>query len=210
MSRVGGGDAFEVHLTTTPITGDALAQYRVVCADLKVKALVIDLGPAMPVQPMTCLRVTGDFQQAWTAAQQLRQQLEAQGFPCTRLKIEAAPWNTGVPDSDEQAFQEPGTRYFEFHARLLLGQETDLAQVQQVCAALGAHLSHNPLKVRADGQHERFVTIRTWGKGRGSVQRQADLLVNRLEAEGWPVTSSVLEYAVYDDHLELDAGWATR
>jgi hypothetical protein len=76
-----------------------------------------------------------------------------------------------------------------------------------ICRDHGAHLSRNPLKTLDDGQQERFVTLRVKGAGRATTENRAAALVKALEEAGWAVASTVLEYCIHDDHLELDAGW---
>lgn len=206
LAALSGPDVFEIHLTTVALEAGRLLAYRQACLELRVKAIVIELSPELPVQPMTCLRVTGSYEEALAAAVTLGENLTARGFPTLRLKIEAAPWNAGVPQTDEAA-AEPAGRYFEFHARVLLAQGADLPILAGLCAAHGAHLSRNPLKVRDDGQQERFVTLRCAGVGRITTEARTAALVEELTESGWTVASTVLEYCVHDDHLELDGGW---
>jgi hypothetical protein len=201
------GDAFEVHVTTVPLEPDRLQAYRAACWELGVKALVIELAPGVPVQPMTCLRVRGTPETALQAARDLGAALEAQGFPTQRIKIEAAPWNVGVPVSAEDAAHEPAGRYFEFHARLVTCADADLSELARLCEIQGAHLSRNPLKTRPDGQQERFVTLRVGATGRTEAEGQAAVLTRHLEQGGWMVEDTVMEYCLYDDHRALDAAW---
>lgn len=201
------GDLFELHVTTVPLGPERLAAYRAACRALGVKALVIELAPGVPVQPMTCARVGGTLESALDAARALAATLKTQGFPSERIKIEAAPWNSRVPVTHEDAAQEPAGRYFEFHARLILQTGADLEELARQCAAWGAHLSRNPLKTRTDGHQERFVTLRSAGVGRTQAQERAANLVGNLERAGWVVEDTVLEYCLYDDHRALDATW---
>ncbi|UQN10669.1 hypothetical protein [Deinococcus sp. QL22] len=201
------GDAFEVHVTTAAMDANRLQAYRAACRELGVKALVIELAPGVPVQPMTCLRVWGTPETALQAARDLGAALETQGFPTQRIKIEAAPWNAGVPVSAEDAAHEPAGRYFEFHARLVIAADANLGILELLCAAQGAHLSRNPLKTRLDGQQERFVTLRVGGMGRTEAEGQAAVLTRYLEQAGWTVEDTVMEYCLYDDHRALDAAW---
>lgn len=201
------GNAFEVHVTTAPLESGRLQAYRAACRELGVKALVIELAPGVPVQPMTCLRVLGTPETALQAAQHLGAALETQGFPTWRIKIEAAPWNVGVPVSAEDAAHEPAGRYFEYHARLVIRADADLSELARLCELQGAHLSRNPLKTRLDGQQERFVTLRVAGTGRTEAEGRATVLTRHLEGAGWTVEDTVMEYCLYDDHRALDAAW---
>ena len=202
-----GGDTFEIHVTTTPLAPTRLGEYRAACRELGVKAIVIELGPGLPTQPMTCLRVPGSFEEALEEARRLSRKLAERGFSTERIKIEAAPWNLGVPVTDADAANEPPGRYFEHHARLLLTPEADRSALLALCAQEGAHLSRNPFKTREDGAGEWFVTLRLSGVGREHAEARAAGLGERLSARGWPPLSTLLEYCVHDDRRELDAGW---
>lgn len=204
------GDAFEVHVTTAPLRSDRLGTYRAACRELGVKALVIELAPDVPVQSMTCLRVLGSIESALQAARELGAALETQGFPTQRIKIEAAPWNSGVPVTAQDAAHEPAGRYFEFHARLIIPTDADLSGLARLCQIQGAHLSRNPLKTRLDRQQERFITLRVAETGRREAEGKAAVLTRHLEQAGWTIEDTIMEYCLYDDHRALDAAWEAR
>lgn len=202
-----GQDLHEVHVTVAPLVGEGLTAFRDQCHVLGVKALVIELGPALPVQPMTCTRVPGPFEDALREAARLREALTLAGFEVRRVKIEAAPWNAGVPVSDAEAATEPMGRYFEHHVRLILGSDDDLTPLQRVCQEHAAHLSRNPFKRRPDGRETRFVTVRLSGLGRERVEQRVQELHHDLRQQGFELESDVTEYCVYDDARNLDHGW---
>jgi hypothetical protein len=82
-----------------------------------------------------------------------------------RVKIEAAPWNEGVPRSDEDARDD---LYFEHHVKVQQLTSDLRGLVTLIRAVIGhdAHVSVNARRTRADGFQERFVTQRCHGGGR--------------------------------------------
>ncbi|MEU6039038.1 hypothetical protein ABZ801_26880 [Actinomadura sp. NPDC047616] len=201
---------FETHLTVR-CRGeediDALARW----ADdhgLKFAHIVLDRG-RVPSQPMLTRRTTGTFAQARAAARRAADDLRAGGFTVTRTKIEAAPWNEGVPASDADA-DAGGPYYFEHHIKLLLEAGDDTAALAASVAPHAAHLSRNARRVRADGRRERFVTQRCHGVGARTAGRRLDALTAVLRAQGLDIASVEREFVVFDDDVSLDDGWITE
>lgn len=76
-----------------------------------------------------------------------------------RIKVEAAPWNDGVPERDADAVEG---RYFEHHVKLLLPDAAagTLVSLTRLLEPHQARLSRNARRQRDDGRHERFATQR--------------------------------------------------
>ncbi|GAA4085516.1 hypothetical protein [Actinomadura miaoliensis] len=199
---------FETHLTVR-CHGDeeieALARWA---ADhgLKFAHIVLDRGRVCS-QPMLTQRTSGTLAQARTAAERAADDLRAGGFTVRRTKIEAAPWNDGVPASDADA---GGPYYFEHHIKLLLEAGDDTAALAASVAPHAAHLSRNARRVRADGRRERFVTQRCHGVGARTAGRRLDALTAVLSARGHGIASVEREFVVFDDDVSLDDGWITE
>jgi hypothetical protein len=198
-------DIFELHITVNQNVD--LTAFKGFCYQAGIKALVIDLGANVPVQPMTCSRIMGSFSQAMQEAQQLRDILTNAGFEVTRVKLEAAPWNTGVPESDVQAQKAPSGNYFEHHTKLKLPKTTNLRLLEMLCESNNAHLSQNAFKVFADGTTERLITQRHYGLGLASASLRFTAFLEVLKSFDFKVEKTVSEYCVFDSNLELDAGW---
>ncbi len=135
------------------------------------------------------------------------QRLQDDGFRVVRLKIEAAPWNADVPETDDEAADLPGHCYFEHHAKLVLSSESQVAAVRALAAPHSAHVSRNARRTSAHGRHERFVTQRCRGVGREEAGRRLDVLLRVLTAAGYEAVEVEKEFVVYDDNPAVDAGW---
>lgn len=192
---------FETHLTVAADRDGALQGFA---AAHGLKCLHIELARgAQPLQPMLSWRGRGEFAQQRARAQAIAAQLRAAGLAPTRIKIEAAPGNRGVPRDDADAV---AGRYFESHIKLLLPAGADLAALAARVAGHGAHLSRNALRTREDGLDERFVTQRS----RGGLERayaQLRALLDELDAMDLRRLGAETEYVVYDDNLAVDDGW---
>jgi hypothetical protein len=196
-------DVFELHITVAVMAGAELVRFRQLCLAVRLKALVIELAPDQPIQPMTCSRFAGTLAGALAEALRLETWLTSAGFRVTRRKIEAAPWNSQVPDT---APADP-RHYFEYHAQLLLDPACNLALLTGLCAQHHAHLSANPYKHHPDGYSQRFVTLRSYGCGKSQAAAGFHALCDDLTAAHFVVLDQITEFCVFDSNLALDGAW---
>ena len=190
---------FEIHLTllADPRLADVAEAHG-----LKYTRIVLDRG-ATPDQPMLTLRARGPLAtvvaegQAWVA------RLAGDGFTVVRVKVEASPFNAGVPQHDAEV---PPERYFEHHVKLVLGTP-EIEAARRISGRHTAHLSRNARRGDAGGRHERFVTQRCHGCGRPEARRRLDALVAELTAAGFAIAEVEQEYVVLDSNPAVDAGW---
>jgi hypothetical protein len=197
---------FETHITVRTADPAALGTLQTWAEHhhLAFHHIVLDRGQT-PSQPMVSRRRSGGLSTELTAAEELARLLGAAGFDVVRIKIEAAPWNRGVPDAGPDP--EHADRYFEHHVKLVLDPATDLARLTALAEAHSAHLSRNARRVRADGRPERFVTQRCRAVGRSTARARLDALVSALAGNEYVVVSVEEEFVVYDSAPGVDAGW---
>ncbi|MEH1163835.1 nucleotidyl transferase AbiEii/AbiGii toxin family protein [Micromonospora sp. CPCC 205539] len=200
---------FEVHITVPEWDAGKVASFAE-NHGLKYTHVVLDQGET-PSQPMLTLTGSGSLRQQRDGAYQWAARLRATGLGVARVKIEAVPWAHGVPISDEDAAAQPPGRYFEHHVKLLLpaGVATVVAMTE-VAERHGARLSRNARRTRDDGRQERFVTQRCHQVGLHTAKARLDDLVAALRDTGQDIVAVEQEYVVFDDRMELDAGWLTQ
>lgn len=212
---------FETHLTVRPAPGTdgALAAWAA-AHRLKYTRIVLDRG-ATPDQPMLTATGRGTLTGLRAAAGDWAARLRADGFEVTRVKVEAAPWNEGVPASDDEAATEPADRYFEHHVKVVLpvtddpatdgpaidGPAEALAALGELVEPHGARVSRNARRVLTGGRQERFVTQRCHRVGRPAAKAALEALLAALAAAEVSVVEVEEEYVATDDNLALDAGW---
>jgi hypothetical protein len=200
-------DVFEVHVTIAPCDSADMDRFRDACITNQWKSIVIDLDPSLPVQPMTCSRVIGTIGIADQHAANICQILVDKKLVVTRVKIEAAPWNSVVPQDASARHLQGGTAYFEHHVKLRLPHAGIPQVLADVCKQWNAHISRNALKQAADGAVERFITLRGDADHRASFATTTAALEQALCAVAMDIQSTVTEYCVYDSNRALDAEW---
>ncbi|SCG44552.1 hypothetical protein GA0070609_1500 [Micromonospora echinaurantiaca] len=197
---------FEVHITVHEWNAGELAGFAAEHG-LKYTHVVLDQGEK-PSQPMLTLTGSGPLHRQRDVADQWTARLRAAGLGVARVKIEAAPWCDGVPVTDGDAAAQPAGRYFEHHVKLLLPAGVSaLATASTVAERHDARLSRNARRARDDGRQERFVTQRCHRVGRATARARLDDLVAALRSTGLEIVAVEQEYVVFDDRIELDAGW---
>jgi hypothetical protein len=199
---------FETHITVPleePAHIGALrawAEYQ----HLQFHHIILDRGRT-PSQPMVSRRGRGTLSGERAAATELVRLLNAGGFAVSRVKIEAAPENQDVPDTDAEAAEFHAGRYFEHHVKLLLAPSANLADLARLAQTYAAHLSRNARRVRGDGLHERFVTQRCYQVGRLAARERLDALLAALATGRYTVEDVEAEFVVHDSAPAVDAGW---
>ena len=198
---------FEAHVTVgLPVDND---RFRIDCAELGVKPIVIVLPAGdTPVQPMTSAMYRGGLQLALANSRDLVRQLQARGYECIRLKVEAGHQNEGLPEDDEAAAGMPAEFYFEHHLKTSVANESEHQKLERIVTEHDAHLSSNAFEEGDDGSREFFVTFRSYGLGRASAETRVDEFVAGLQSAGIEANKRICEYCVYDSDLSVDRGWA--
>ncbi|MET9880553.1 hypothetical protein ABZZ36_39005 [Actinacidiphila glaucinigra] len=199
---------FETHFTLpAPRPGDEeRIRHWAERNGLKYTRIVLDRG-ATPDQPMLTLRGRGALPGQRAAAERWTGRLRAEGIGVARVKIEAAPWNTGVPRTGQEARALPPGTYFEHHVKLVLTDRARLDEVRAVAGRHAAHVSRNARRDLGDRGHERFVTQRCRDVGRPEARRRLDDLLGDLAGAGFTAVEVEEEFVVHDDAPALDDGW---
>lgn len=201
---------FEVHLTVSAPTAAARERFRVWCAGRGHKCVWIVLARGEHAeQPMaTWRRGSTTLPVVRAEAEARAAELARTGLAVTRVKIEVAPNNEDVPQTDADAAERPAN-YFEHHIKLLRRRDQPHDALLKVCDPFGAHLSRNAFRDAPGEREERFVTLRTYDAGAASADRQFRALLAALRDAGEHVLEAESEYCVHDSAVALDAGWLT-
>ena len=173
---------------------------------LKCLHIVLEQGEVCS-QPMLTRRTTGKLTDEIAAAENLKKLLTADGFPVSRVKIEAAPSNDDVPQTTAEIKDRSNQRYFESHIKIICGKKADNGELIEAVAPYSAHLSRNAFRRREDESEERFVTQRSPKVGYAESRNRLNSLLREIRALNYTVIDVEEEYVVYDSNLEIDAGW---
>lgn len=199
---------FETHLTVSAGSTekiDRLAAFAV-GRSVKFTHIVLD-GGSTPLQPMLTLPGRGTLASQIEATRELARDLASGGFDVVRVKVEAAPWNDGVPSDDAAAPLLDSSLYFEHHVKLVLGPADSRGELSAVIAPFGARLSRNARRRRDDGKAEWFATQRCYRVGRSSSGARLAALLGALEHAGYQPVEVEREFVVHDDAPSVDRGW---
>lgn len=202
-----GGD-FETHVTVRCAESElpGLGEWAAIRPGVKLTHIMLGRG-RVPSQPMLTVTGSGTLAGQRIAARELAAQLNAGGFVPMRVKIEASPWATGVPQDDSQAAALGPGFYFEHHIKLLLTPGVDWQALAQIAIPHGAHVSWNARRVHESGHQERFVTQRCHGVGLPEAGLALTRLCNALSEGGYELISTEREFVVYDSDASVDDGW---
>lgn len=199
---------FETHVTVHLDKSDRIEELQKWATQHGLKCLHIVLARGdTPSQPMLTRHGRGNLTGELEVASELSESLIDAGFPVTRIKVEAAPWNQDAPQSFFEAFTHSLDRYFEHHIKLRLDPNADLERLTQIAQRHEAHLSRNALRNQSDGHQERFVTQRCHMVGRDEARQRLANLMADITTLKHPVIEVEEEFVVYDSNFELDAGW---
>lgn len=200
---------FEVHLTVLAPDKPRLARFQEWCRIRGCKCVWIVLARGGHVeQPMaTWRRRDTNLARVLEEAERCARELNRDGTPVVRVKVEAAPHNDEIPLVDADALAHPVENYFEHHVKLLRDKTAPREALVRACERCGAHLSRNAFREAGAGQEERFVTIRSYGVGWVASERQLQQLIAVLKGLGEQIIERESEYCVYDSNIGLDAGW---
>lgn len=200
---------FEVHVTIHAADAAGLDQFSRWCQQRGVKCVHIVLSRGESAsQPMATWRRGSTVLSAIRdEADDFATDAVRSGFEVTRVKIEAAPGNENLPQTNQDAETEPAANYFEHHIKLDRPREASALKLTELCESHGAHLSRNAFRQTAGDREERFVTLRTYGVGAQNSQRQLAALLDDFAAFRETVIETESEYCVYDSNIALDAGW---
>jgi non-canonical purine NTP pyrophosphatase (RdgB/HAM1 family) len=200
---------FEAHVTVGLGGGTGIGAFRAACAELGVKCISIELPDGETrVQPMTASFHRGELLEVQREVLALAGELVKKGFSVARTKIEAHGRLHLAPETDEEALRGPSTSYFEFHIKLALPPEIDVASLAERFEEIGAHLSRNAHKARGeDGLAEHFVTVRAHGVGRTTAEARFACVCEEVARRGLVVRNRIREYTVFDTNVGLDRGW---
>jgi hypothetical protein len=136
---------------------------------------------------MLTARGRGTLAELRAAAAGWADRLRAAGFPVTRIKVEAAPWNTGVPQTPEDAATEPPDRYFEHHVKVVLTTDR-LPALRALAIPHNAHVSHNARRTLTPGAPGPVTPGGPAGLDGPGLHRNERFVTSDAPGPGGPVT----------------------
>ncbi len=198
MSKLSQPIPFELHLTVSSIGQEQEAAFADCCRLLLAKPMIIELAQGQSRQQPMLNKIiqAASLETALAAAHDLSEQLGIAGFPVIRTKIEIPAHHASLFNGEDQT----NMRYFEWHGKITYEAQPALPVL---CASHKAHLSRNALK---HDPGKRFLTLRVYGSA-AVFGDKVNNLCKDLVGHGITLLKQQAEYCLYDNLVELDAGW---
>jgi hypothetical protein len=199
---------FEIHVTIAIPSAHGIGELSVFAAgrDIKFAHIVLDRG-STPSQPMLTMPGHGTLAAQVAAAGSLSRDLAGAGFTVARVKVEAAPWNGGIPADDSAAARLGDAMYFEHHLKVVLDGDPGDGSLAALVGRFGARLSRNARRHRADGKAEWFATQRCYRVGLLAAGVRLAALISALTNAGHAPVEVEREFVVFDNAPSVDDGW---
>ena len=200
---------FEVHVTVN-CPEDQIEEFKVVCSNLNVKPIVLDLpikGGGTMRDVMTSSHYFGTTSMAIFHANVLSDELDDYGFEVVRTKIETVPWHPHAPQKSGDKIQEGC--YFESHVGIIMNSDDKwhtADRLNTIATNCGAHMSRNVFKKYDNGEYIQMVTMRNFGD-RHQFEMTLDFLLNSLQSNGFKYEKVIQEYSIYDTNVRHDHAW---
>lgn len=210
---------FEAHITIENLDKKQTDSFIDLSKKLNFKPIQIGLDKGdHQIQSMTCSKHKGEFLEVYQQVLNLAAELEDNNFikifgfktshfKPNRIKIEAAPFNEDIPQTNKEAQLHPTTNYFEHHILLLLHEQRSLTSLYKVCKQYNAHLSVNAFSKAPDNYYHKFVTVRNYFMGKDESECLFNQLKQALLDINIKIKNSVTEYCIFDSNVALDNNW---
>lgn len=192
---------YEIHITVPvdPEKPEQLEKFKSVCADLGVKAIIIDANPLTDV--MTSFKMQTDDQNAvFTEMTRQMLVLGAFGFRAIRTKVET--------DLNHPYAKTPlPNQYFESHLQVWV-QDDQLEDLKDLAHGLDFYVSRNAFKAPVDGRHIRMITVRQYHTTPERFTTRITALRKVLPGQGYDFAKDMeIEFALFDSNSSHDHAW---
>jgi NTP pyrophosphatase (non-canonical NTP hydrolase) len=201
---------YEIHLTVSGARGLNIDQFKIDCAKLAVKPLLIDLhnrqGETIMFDAQTSSVHMGDNSSAYLEMSRVNSGMIELGYEVVRQKIETVPWHPAAPSSTHSRPEMPKNCYFEAHFNIVVDDER-MVRLRAAAKFLGAHLSRNAFKKISDTDYIMMLTYREYDDPFEHFQSKCDFIVGHLTGLGFDVPKTITEFSIYDTKVSHDAAW---
>ncbi len=215
---------FEIHITVKLASNILVDNFKLACARIGVKPIVLDIGMRGALDVMTSSVIMTDNLGAYNEMRRISQELTDAGFDVIRDKIETVPWHPAAPTEPKDV--NPNL-YFECHINVVCNEEERerLVKWNEECK-IGGHLSRNVFKRINDEDFIQMLTIRSTTVNTsfpidtaGDFVQYVEMVIETLNGDENnylpnlrpnAVLKHTIEYAIYDTNVSHDTGWVTK
>jgi hypothetical protein len=197
---IGGRLPYEIHVTVGP---ESAWRFPADCASLGVNPILIDMQEAGK-DLMTSSTHFGDDATVLAELGRIAGGLMSCGHLVVREKVEAAPWHAAAP-TNANGLRFGRGQYFESHLAVKCVFD-HVEKLRKVATREGLHLSANAFK--RDGDIKTMMaTLRSNRDTLEAFQSKLAIKSTLLAAHGFPVSRTIVEFALFDSNVRHDAKW---
>jgi NTP pyrophosphatase (non-canonical NTP hydrolase) len=199
---------YEIHIT---VKTKKLDNFIGACKLLDVKPIILDLqnqqGDTVMKDVMTSSVHLGTNPSAYAEMEKIAGKMAIGGFEVIRKKIETVPWHPAAPQV--KGDKMPKNCYLESHFAVICSDDTR-DKLQKVAKETDCHLSKNIFKKLDDGKYKIMLTYRKHDSVSGDFEADVKSIKSYLEAAGFQVDKTIIEFSVYDTRVSHDSEWINK
>lgn len=202
----------EIHLTVTRDGGVNLDAFKLDCATLGVKPIVLDLHTKTNTKIKDIMTSSIKVSSTGSALYHmcdLTEKLTELGYTVLRSKLESVPWHPMVPNETNKLNHTDGC-YFESHIAVYVDDTdtTSTMRLKSVADKHNLHISRNYFKRSESGIYTLMLTLREYT---GTIENFKKLVADSreaLKAAYFELTGKEeIEYCLYDSNVKHDKEW---
>lgn len=201
---------YEIHITVNATLGIDIEKYKIDCASIGVKPIVLALqdqnANKVMDDVMTSSKFYGNNGEAFDNMRKISKQLSELGYNVIREKIESSYWHQKAPFKVDGDTKMPEGCYFECHFNVECTTEK-LAKLSNIAKATGCHLSKNVFKIFDDGIFTIMMTYRSYDKMYEDFEEHLEFIKTNLHFSDFKLEKEIVEFSIYDTKINHDSKW---
>lgn len=201
---------YEIHITINCEAGIDIEQYKLDCAAIGVKPIILALqdqnANKVMDDVMTSSKHYGNNGEAFDEMKRISKQLSDLGYNVIREKIEASYWHQKAPFKADGDTKMPDGCYFECHFNVECTDEK-LLQLTEIAKLTNCHLSKNAFKVFDNGLFTIMMTYRSYVDMYEDFESHLYLIKHHLTTSEFKLEKEIVEFSIYDTKINHDSKW---
>jgi len=194
-------DIYEIHITVDPTNYNyvKLLSFIDQYTEYKLKS-VFAVSSVSNNQYMLSTFIRNTEDEAINKANYISSLLENDKIKVLRIKVESH----SISKFPLTIFDLKTNSYFEFHVKVIVGNNTYERLDEDIAKYLGVGVSYNLCSKNL----KPLLTIRVYNKGFKYACDHKDIILEELKDKGYQFDSKIQqEYSIYDTNVMLDKGW---
>lgn len=201
---------YEIHITVNADDGIDIDKYKLDCATIGVKPIILALqdqsGNKVMDDVMTSSTLYGNNGEADSEMRRISIAMTELGYNVIREKIEASYWHPKAPFIADGDTNMPEGCYFECHFNVGCTTER-LEELGFIAKEFSCHLSRNAFKTFEDGSFNIMMTYRSYTQMYEEFEASLTSIKSQLKHADFVLEKEIVEFAIYDTKIKHDQKW---